>query len=167
MQIVDSSITMRKVSCISFRPFRPSFATHLLAFCVSSLPIVIVIVINKTLTASLPFAFPRPRCCYLSTLPSPPSTPISHLILVVVVVVVNVVNFDVFTRHWTVFDLVGSLSHIRRSRRFIERLSLSFPLFPRNISTFRFRPFPLGLLLGLPHRLTERIADLTGRRRLD
>ena len=152
---------------MSCNSFRPSFATHLLAFCVSSLPIVIVIVINKTLTASLPFAFPRPRCCYLSTLPSPPSTPISHLILVVVVVVVNVVNFDVFTRHWTVFDLVGSLSHIRRSRRFIERLSLSFPLFPRNISTFRFRPFPLGLLLGLPHRLTERIADLTGRRRLD
>ena len=109
--------------------------------------------------------FPQASPLRLSTLPPPPSTPISQPNLVVVVV--NVVNFDVFTRHWTVFDLVGSLSHIRRSRRFIERLSLSFPLFPRNISTFRFRPFPLGLLLGLPHRLTERIADLTGRRRLD
>ena len=132
---------MRKVSCVSFRP---SFALRLLAFCVSSPPIVIAIVIDKTLTTSPPYPFPRPHRCHLSTHPPPPSTPISHLNLVVVVV--NVFNFDVFTRHWTIFGLVGSFSHIRRSLDvFIQRLSLSFPFFPRNFSTFRFLLLPVGL----------------------
>ena len=164
MQIVVSSITMRKVSCISFRP---SFALRLLAFCVSSPPIVIAIVIDKTLTTSPPYPFPRPRRCHLSTHPPPPSTPISHLILVVVVVV-NVVNFDVFTRHWTVFDLTGSFSHNADLSTFSSNIYLCLsPYFHGTFRLFGFVPSCLAFLLGLLHRPTERIADLIGRRRLD
>ena len=162
MQIVDSSIT----STCELQ-FISSFVRNAFACVLRFFPAGCYCDCHRQNTHCLSsLCFPQASPLRLSTLPPPPSTPISQPNLVVVVV--NVVNFDVFTRHWTVFDLTGSFSHNADLSTFSSNIYLCLsPYFHGTFRLFGFVPSCLAFLLGLLHRPTERIADLIGRRRLD